>query len=126
MDNLNNPPDFGAGPYGVEYSEDTTGYYLTLRGVRTGKVYTLGKTACRAARQLNTGLRDVGFLEEAQLHPAKSGVVKKKTYLLKCECKECGLIFRATAKTLNGKTLRCPDDDCIGDVEVEGAEDTGE
>jgi predicted SprT family Zn-dependent metalloprotease len=71
-------------------------------------------------------LEDLGRIPHAAIDPALSGVKKQKTYLLKCECEECGLIFRATAKAINGKTLRCTDADCDGLVKVEGAEETGE
>ncbi len=71
-------------------------------------------------------LEGLGRIPHAALDPALSGIKKQKTYLLKCECEECGLIFRATAKAINGKTLRCTDADCDGLVKVEGAEETGE
>lgn len=71
-------------------------------------------------------LEELGPIPHAALDPALSGVVKKKTYLLKATCKTCEFTFRATAKHLHGKELRCPDFDCGGDVEVEGSEDLGE
>lgn len=71
-------------------------------------------------------LATLGPIPHAALDPSLSGVAKKKTYLLKATCKACEFTFRATAKHLNGKALRCPDFECSGEVEVEGAEDLGE
>lgn len=71
-------------------------------------------------------LAELGPIPHAALDPALSGVKKKKTYLLKATCEACEFTFRATAKHLNGKALRCPDEDCGGSVAVEGAEDLGE
>jgi predicted SprT family Zn-dependent metalloprotease len=45
--------ELGAGPYGVEFSEDDHQHYITRDGVRTGKSYPIGKTANRACRRLN-------------------------------------------------------------------------
>lgn len=71
-------------------------------------------------------LAELGPIPHAALDPSLSGVKKKKTYLLKATCEACEFTFRATAKHLNGKALRCPDEDCGGSVAVEGAEDLGE
>lgn len=71
-------------------------------------------------------LEELGSIPHARLDPTLSGVKKQKTYLLKCECEDCGLIFRATAKALTGKVLRCTDAACDGSVKVDGAEDLGE
>jgi predicted SprT family Zn-dependent metalloprotease len=71
-------------------------------------------------------LEELGAIPHAAIDPSLSGVKKQKTYLIKCECVECGLIFRATGKAITGKALICPDGDCGGSVKVEGAEETGE
>lgn len=59
-------PDVGAGPYGVEHDPEG-GFYLTLDGVRTGKVYYVGKTAYRTARvkNLEGTLTALPYLEDA-------------------------------------------------------------
>lgn len=68
-------------------------------------------------------LAKLGPFPHAAIDPASSGVKKQTTRLLKCECGDCGFIFRATAKHVNGKALRCPDDDCGGVVLVGGGEE---
>lgn len=68
-------------------------------------------------------LSALGPIPHGALDPSASGVKKQTTRLLKCECDTCGFIFRATAKHVNGKALRCPDFECIGDVKVDGAEE---
>jgi predicted SprT family Zn-dependent metalloprotease len=68
----------------------------------------------------------LGPIPHGAIDPSASGVKKQTTRLLKCECDTCGFIFRATAKHVNGKALRCPDLDCIGDVHVDGAEEGDE
>lgn len=70
----------------------------------------------------NPILEALGPIPHAALDPAQSGVKKQSTRLLKCECDTCGFIFRATAKHVNGRVLRCPDDDCDGQVTVAGSE----
>lgn len=70
-------------------------------------------------------LRKLGALPHGALDPASSGIKKQSTRLLKCECDECGFIFRATAKHVNAKRLRCPDWECEGVVRVDG-QDEGE
>lgn len=71
-------------------------------------------------------LRKLGSLPHGALDPSASGVKKQTTRLLKCECDACGFIFRATAKHVNEKRLRCPDWECEGVVKVDGAEEGGE
>lgn len=66
-------------------------------------------------------LQALGPIPHSAIDPASSGVKKQSTRLPKCTCGDCGFIFRATAKHLNGKALRCPDDDCGGTVTVDGA-----
>lgn len=68
-------------------------------------------------------LRELGSIPHAALDPQASGVKKQSTRLLKGECEDCGFIFRATAKWLNGKSLQCPDADCNGFVCVAGDEE---
>lgn len=68
-------------------------------------------------------LRKLGSFPHAAIDPASSGMKKQTTRLLKCECEDCGFIFRATAKHVNGKALRCPDDDCGGVVRVDGGDE---
>ena len=43
---------------------------------------------------------------------------KQTTRMIKCECQECGFIFRTTAKWAEGKTLVCPDELCQMSVVV--------
>lgn len=78
MDNLT--PDLGAGPYGAEHDEDTSFFYLTLDGVRTGKTYPLGKTAYRTARKLNEAgaFLDDEPIPKARPKPAEKPVVAPK------------------------------------------------
>ena len=45
-------PNVGTGPYDIEHDAEG-GFYVTQDGVRTGKVYYVGKTAYRTARKLN-------------------------------------------------------------------------
>lgn len=66
-------------------------------------------------------LKKLGPIPHARLDPTKSGVKKQTTRLLKAQCEDCGFTFRATAKWLNAKELVCPDADCGGPVNVEGA-----
>lgn len=68
-------------------------------------------------------LAKLGPIPHGAIDPSASGVKKQTTRLLKCECEECGFIFRATAKHVNGKRLRCPDWECEGLVKVDGAEE---
>jgi hypothetical protein len=67
-------------------------------------------------------LAKLGAFPHAAIDPASSGVKKQTTRLLKCECEDCGFIFRATAKHVNAKSLRCPDFECEGVVRVDGGE----
>lgn len=67
-------------------------------------------------------LEALGPIPHSAINPAESGVKKQTTRLLKAECEVCGFIFRATAKHLNDKALRCPDESCDGMVCVEGDE----
>lgn len=68
-------------------------------------------------------LAKLGPIPHAAIDPAGSGIKKQTTRLLKCECDTCGFIFRATAKHVNGKALRCADLECEGLVKVDGAEE---
>lgn len=68
-------------------------------------------------------LEALGPIPHSAINPAESGVKKQTTRLLKAECEVCGFIFRATAKHLDSKALRCPDESCDGMVHVEGGED---
>ncbi len=68
-------------------------------------------------------LAALGPIPHGALDPMSSGIKKQTTRLLKCECDVCGFIFRATAKHVNGKALRCPDDDCGGIVKVDGGDE---
>jgi hypothetical protein len=70
-------------------------------------------------------LAKLGPIPHGALDPSASGVKKQTTRLLKAECEDCGFVFRATAKWLNGKALQCPDTECCGLVCVEG-EDGGD
>lgn len=67
-------------------------------------------------------LSKLGPIPHGAIDPSASGVKKQTTRLLKCECDECGFIFRATAKHVNGKALRCPDLECDGLVKVDGGD----
>jgi predicted SprT family Zn-dependent metalloprotease len=71
-------------------------------------------------------LAKLGPIPHGAIDPSASGVKKQTTRLLKCECDECGFIFRATAKHVNGKALRCPDLECEGIVKVDGGDEEGE
>jgi len=70
-------------------------------------------------------LAELGPIPHAKINPGLRGG-KKKTYLLKGTCDACELVLRITAKHANGKRLICPDADCGGKLDIEGAEDLGE
>lgn len=68
-------PNVGTGPYDIEHDAEG-GFYVTQDGVRTGKVYYVGKTAYRTARKLNeahTGelapLEAAAFLDDEPAQP---------------------------------------------------------
>ena len=53
-----------------------------------------------------------------ETQPTGKGGGKKKqtTRQIKCECLECGFIFRASNIWLEGRTLRCPNAICNGKI----------
>lgn len=46
------------------------------------------------------------------------GKPKQTTRMIKCECDDCGFIFRTSRSNIEGRILTCPDADCGGNVEV--------
>jgi hypothetical protein len=59
------------------------------------------------------------FPYAAMAKGVSSAKPKQKTNLLKVECNECGWLARVTAKWVEPyATLRCPDSDCDGSLEV--------
>lgn len=66
-------------------------------------------------------LAELGDWPHAELDAATPPRKPQGTRLLKCVCQECGFTFRTTARWAVGATLRCPDDDCEGFVDCNGA-----
>lgn len=61
----------------------------------------------------------LGALPHARLDPGADTTKKKQTTrLIKCECEDCGFVFRASAKWAleTAEELRCPDPSCDGGV----------
>lgn len=73
-------------------------------------------------------LEALGPLPGAQLNDMVLGGGKKTqtTRYLKVTCDCCGWQARVTAKHLEGRTLRCPDEDCEGSLQREGGSDDAE
>ena len=46
------------------------------------------------------------------------GGKKQTTRMIKVECKECGLIWRASKTALAGKEITCPDSECRHEVDI--------
>jgi predicted SprT family Zn-dependent metalloprotease len=46
----------------------------------------------------------------------KGGKKKQTTRQIKCECLDCGFIFRASNVWLEGKEIRCPNATCDGEI----------
>ena len=62
---------------------------------------------------------DLGKLPHAAIKPGSNGTKKQTTRMIKCECGSCGFTFRTSAKWLEGGAeLRCPDQDCLGNLEI--------
>jgi len=62
----------------------------------------------------------LGPIPHAELSSTTVTTEKKQTTrLIKCECPECGFVFRAAASWLECGELRCPDASCEGVIEVE-------
>jgi len=64
-------------------------------------------------------LEKLGPLPHAKLTGSSSSEKKQTTRLLKCECDECGFVFRASSKWAleTAEELRCPDPSCDGHVQ---------
>lgn len=65
-------------------------------------------------------LKKIGPMPGAPLSEMRTIGKKQTTRMIKCECDDCGLIFRTTRSNIEGRDLRCPDADCGGHVMVEG------
>jgi len=64
-------------------------------------------------------LDELGPMPGAKLSGQSSAKPKQGTRMLKCECPECGFIFRAAGKWVcEGQELRCPNPECEGKVVV--------
>jgi len=78
-------------------------------------------TATDAGEDLRTDLEQIvevlGEYPHAGLDAAS--IKKQGTRMIKCECQDCGFVYRTTAKWLDAASgLRCPDVECYGMVTV--------
>jgi len=69
-------------------------------------------------------LESLGPLPHHRIDTSKPETKKQTTRLLKCECPDCGFVFRTTAKWSKPE-LRCPDPTCEGliNTDSEGESD---
>lgn len=64
-------------------------------------------------------VKKLGKYPHAALDGGQGGAKKQTTRMLKCECNQCGFIFRTTAKWIEDTPfLQCPNADCGGDINV--------
>ena len=69
-------------------------------------------------------LTTLGAMPHHALSAKSKEEKKQSTRLLKCQCPECGFVFRTTAKWIEGKSeLQCPDIACGGIIKLEEGEE---
>ena len=68
-------------------------------------------------------IKALGPYPHKQLKSQGSGPAKQKTRQRKCECGECGLIFRMARAHMDriGESMRCPDGNCEGFIKMDDA-----
>ena len=76
---------------------------------------TEGKEFFKWARPV---LKKLGKYPHAALNPGNGPVKKQTTRLIKCECEDCGFVFRTTRTWIDNcdHGMHCPDVACIGQV----------
>lgn len=61
----------------------------------------------------------LGPLPHAQHNVLSNGKAKQTTRMIKCECRDCGFVFRTSSKWLEeAPELQCPDSNCSGSIEI--------
>lgn len=64
-------------------------------------------------------IEGLGPLPHAAINPGDNGKKKQTTRMIKCTCSVCEFTFRTATKWLEGgNELRCPDQDCLGELEI--------